>query len=696
MMRDVYVLKRTGEVLVHKAFSKRGVDEAIFSGFYSALSAFAEELGHGGIETIQMGDVSFYYEHTEDLLFAIAADKAHNPKDVKIVLTEVKRQFIDKFADRVTDWDGNPTPFKKFRKDIELIVSTKRTSEGDETLFTLPFALDGSKLKDKTLDDPEVNGDWILDSRIELAAIHLLLDDIRRADNGFKPIKEGCYEFIAKLLWPFWVVPSPENQLLLIDGLKLLRPQVARGFVPPASRYEALLKVNSSPEYLAVMDKLTEEVRTAARSTPFDIHTVPTELAQLMQQLSRITNGNNHFGVELSSRLNYTQAKKEAEQFFAEAIETHKEAANQWTQFRSHFQKDIQKWEERIQTEITTLEEHYDTRKATLRREIDSALTELEKQENKDMADVGRWRQDQEKKLLAPLKTSLEPINQEITQQHAALEEFMAKKTGSNPGADSFINQLNQTLDQFNTFATDLRNHSKETRKQIQQTQRALDDLDRQTEERKAKVRQGYEVQEKKEITRVDALEEEREIRLQETRDRLDKLKNYETEVDDLIINHINFSQDQLSTFQQYLIEPGVSLPADSDKPIYVPIYLAGLKRADDTIKLIVIPPLVIPPTKQTQALLIGQRTAPVAPLSLELVKYLKEPLETALEQDAKIAKEITRFSPRHNLLQDPQIESLLYSGLHSLWQSQLIPERIHTQIKLSCIDIYRSSNGKT
>jgi hypothetical protein len=147
MIRDVYVLKRTGEVLVHKAFSKRGVDEAIFSGFYSALSAFAEELGHGGIETIQMGDVSFYYEHSEDLLFALAADKAHNPKDGKIVLTEVKRQFIEKFADRVADWDGNPTPFKKFGKDIELIVSAKRTSEGEETFFTLPFALDGSKIR---------------------------------------------------------------------------------------------------------------------------------------------------------------------------------------------------------------------------------------------------------------------------------------------------------------------------------------------------------------------------------------------------------------------------------------------------------------------------------------------------------------------------------------------------------------------
>ena len=122
MIRDVYVLRRTGEVLVHKAFSKRGVDEAIFSGFYSALSAFAEELGHGGIETIKMGEVSFYYEHSKDLLFAIAADKSHNAKDVKIILTEVKRQFTEQYGDRLAKWDGDTAPFQKLTKEIELTV----------------------------------------------------------------------------------------------------------------------------------------------------------------------------------------------------------------------------------------------------------------------------------------------------------------------------------------------------------------------------------------------------------------------------------------------------------------------------------------------------------------------------------------------------------------------------------------------
>ncbi len=696
MIRDVYVLMRTGEVLVHKAFSKRGVDEAIFSGFYSALSAFAEELGHGGIETIQMGDVSFYYEHSEDLLFAIAADKSHNAQDVKIILTEVKRQFSEKYGDNLKEWNGNTSPYQKFTKNIELIVTAKRNGEGNEPLFTLPFALDGTKLRGKTIDDPEINGEYILDSRIELAVVHLLLDDIRRADPELKPLKEGCYEFITKLLWPIWVVESPNKRILLIDGLRLLQPQVERGFVPPASRYEALLNVNSSPEYLAVMNKLTEEVRTAARSTPFDIHVLPADLSQLIRSLSRITNGDDEFGIQLPSRISYNQAKKEAEQFYAEAITTHKDAAEQWNQFRSYFESDTQKWQERIHTEITTLEEHYETRKNTLKNEIDKTLTELAKQEEKEIGAIEKWQQGEENKILAPLKNQLEPINQELSQQQEALGQFLSSNPNEDLRADTFIDQLNQTLDQFNIFAVDLRNQAKETRRQIEQTKRGILALNREAEERKAKVQKSFQIREKNEVSRLDALEEERQIRIHETSERIKQLEDFATEIDDLIQQHIIHSQEQLTTYEKYLTETGAPFSGDLKTPIYLPAYLAGLRREDDTTKLIVIPPLVVPALKQIDDVSIGQQTAPVSALSPAMVQYLKEPLETALFNDEKFAKQVTRFSPRHNLLLDPQIESLLYSGLHALWQSKFIPERTHTQIKLACIDIYRSTNGNS
>jgi hypothetical protein len=696
MIRDVYVLKRTGEVLVHKAFSKRGVDEAIFSGFYSALSAFAEELGHGGIETIQMGDVSFYYEHSEDLLFALATDKSHNAKDAKIILTEVKRQFIDTHGDRLSDWNGNPAPFQKFTKEIEHIVSAKRNGDDEDTLFTLPFALDGTKLKDKTLTDLDINGECILDSRLELAAVHLLLDDIRRTDPGYKPLKEGCYEFITKLLWPMWVVKRKDNQLLLIDGLKLLQPHVERGFVPPAARYEALLNINASPEYLAVMEKLTEEVRTAARSTPIEIHVLPTELAQLVGALSRITNGDDEYGVQLPHRLNFNQANKEADQFFAEALDTHREAANQWTDFRTYFDKDVKKWEERIQTEITTLEEHYETRKASLKRDIDKALTELAKQEEKEMIAIDKWHQGEEKKLIAPLKNRLDPINQEISSQQETINQFLLGNPSEDFRADDFITKLNQTLDQFNDFATKLRNQAKETRRQIEQTRRGISTLEREAQDRKGKVRLTFEAQEKQEIQRLDELEDERQVRLQETKDRLSQLEQFAAEIDTLIEQHIVHSQEQLATFEKFLQEASPPFSGDLVQPIYLPVYMAGLRREDESTQLIVIPPLTIPTTKQGAAVSIGQKTAPIGVLSSAMVQYLKEPLERALANDEKFAKQVARISPRQNLLLDPKIESLLYSGLHALWQSKLIPERTHTQVKLACIDIYRSTNGNT
>ncbi|MFX1541073.1 MAG: hypothetical protein ACFFBX_09875, partial [Promethearchaeota archaeon] len=323
-------------------------------------------------------------------------------------------------------------------------------------------------------------------------------------------------------------------------------------------------------------------------------------------------------------------------------------------------------------------------------------LTELAKEEEKELAEVDKWRQNQEKTILTPLQTSLEPLSEQISEQQTALEQFLEKNSGSKKGAETFISQLTQTLDQFNIFTTDVRNQSKETRKQIQQTQRELNDLDKQVQEKKHQVHHRFELQEKEEIKLLDALQEEREIQLQETQHRLNKLKDHATEIDGLINEHITHSNQQLEKFEKYLIENGTLLPTDTKTPIYIPIYLAGLKREDDSTKLVIIPPLIVPPSKHDAATALGQRSTPIASLSSEMMQYIKQPLETALANDEKFAKQVTRFSPRHNLLQDSHIESLLYSGLHAMWQSKLIPEHQHTQIKLACIDIYRSTNGNS
>ena len=273
------------------------------------------------------------------------------------------------------------------------------------------------------------------------------------------------------------------------------------------------------------------------------------------------------------------------------------------------------------------------------------------------------------------------------------ISQHLSDKKSKTSEPATLLNQLTKALDQFDDFATDLRNLTKGLRKEIQQTRRSRQDLDHQVQERKAQVRQRFAVLEQQEVKRLDDLEEERQVRLQETQDRLSQLEAHATEIDTLIQQHITYSQNQLTTFEHYLLEVGTPLPTDAKTPIYIPIYLAGLKQEDDTKHLLVIPPLMVPPSKEVEKIPIGQRLAPVGALSTEMIQYLKTTLEEAFANDPKFAKQVTQLSPRHNLLSNPQIESLLYSGLHALWQTRLIPERVHTQIKLACIDMYRSTH---
>jgi hypothetical protein len=691
MIRDVYVIKGTGEVLVHKAFSKRGVDEAIFSGFYSALRAFAEELGHGGIETIRMGDVSFFYQHADDLLFAIAADKTHDPQLVQAILTEVKQRFLAKHGESVPQWSGDPVVFKQFSGDIEQAVTESRTTTA-EALVVLPFALDGVRLKGKSLDDPALNSDCVLDIRQELAAIHLLLDDVRRSTAGLQSLKEGCYDFLTKLLWPIWIVKTGGGQAVLVDGLKLVKPAVVRGFVPPASRYDALLKANTSTEYLGALPKLAEEIRNAAQSSPFDIPVIPADFNQRLRNLCLLSSQQAEYAVPVPSLLTKSQAAKQAETFYAEAIQTHQQAADEWSKLREHLQDNIGRWTDHIKEETTKLVQHYDRRQDSLKQEIDKALTELAKQEETAKVEVDLWRTDQERQLIAKLRSNLKPLEDAFTKQRAALDQLTAEKAASGLGADKFIAKLRGALDGLLDFASSLRDLGKNTQKEIQQAQKLLTELDRSVKDRKDAVRSRFQTLEEKEVAKLAALKEERETQLADTQQRRTAVEKYAAQIDGSIQEHIIRAQKHLSTFERYLIDLGPPLPAELDKPIYVPLYLAGFRREDDSTKLLVIPPLLVPPPSRPSPPRLGQRDAPVAELLPAFVDYLKTQLEAALAKDPKFATAVTKVAPRHNLLHDSRVESLLYSGLHALWQSKLIPERLHTQVKLACIEAYRAS----
>ncbi|MEX2707201.1 MAG: hypothetical protein Q6352_018375, partial [Candidatus Freyrarchaeum guaymaensis] len=59
MIKEFYVLLKSGESLFHKVYGENRVDESLFSGFLGAVYTFAREIGHGDIKTMEMGDAKF-------------------------------------------------------------------------------------------------------------------------------------------------------------------------------------------------------------------------------------------------------------------------------------------------------------------------------------------------------------------------------------------------------------------------------------------------------------------------------------------------------------------------------------------------------------------------------------------------------------------------------------------------------------
>ncbi|MFX1466594.1 MAG: hypothetical protein ACFFA5_08995, partial [Promethearchaeota archaeon] len=61
MIHNVYILKKTGESLIHGYYGSIEVDETLITGFLSAISSFAEEIGAESVESLVMKNMKFVY-----------------------------------------------------------------------------------------------------------------------------------------------------------------------------------------------------------------------------------------------------------------------------------------------------------------------------------------------------------------------------------------------------------------------------------------------------------------------------------------------------------------------------------------------------------------------------------------------------------------------------------------------------------
>ena len=127
MIHNVYILRKTGESLIHGYYGSIEVDETLITGFLSAISTFAEEIGAESVESLVMKNMKFVYAMDASLpedpiIFAVSVDREEDEQKIKDILIEIKEKFVGRHKSDLEDWTGDIKIFNPFYGDLDEIV----------------------------------------------------------------------------------------------------------------------------------------------------------------------------------------------------------------------------------------------------------------------------------------------------------------------------------------------------------------------------------------------------------------------------------------------------------------------------------------------------------------------------------------------------------------------------------------------
>lgn len=123
MIHSVYVIRRTGECLFSRVYDKNGVDEALISGFLSALQSFINEISGDYIRTLKTGNVKFVYNLMDDLIFVFCVDLEEDEEKLRTKINLAQNVFLKRFGNLIGDWNGQTGIFDSFNATVDDIVT---------------------------------------------------------------------------------------------------------------------------------------------------------------------------------------------------------------------------------------------------------------------------------------------------------------------------------------------------------------------------------------------------------------------------------------------------------------------------------------------------------------------------------------------------------------------------------------------
>jgi hypothetical protein len=120
-------------------------DDAIISGFLSAINMFAMSKQGQAIKKISLDPTTFFFEREQNLVFVVITNDESAEPLIRRILLDIKSTFIGQFGKYVVDFNGNLNVFDPFKGLLQAILARRgyldfqrgvAIFEGNSTIFS--------------------------------------------------------------------------------------------------------------------------------------------------------------------------------------------------------------------------------------------------------------------------------------------------------------------------------------------------------------------------------------------------------------------------------------------------------------------------------------------------------------------------------------------------------------------------------
>jgi hypothetical protein len=677
MIKAFHILLKSGEPLFHRVYGKEQVDESLFSGFLGAVYNFAQELGHGDIKTVEVGDARFVCEVSENLIFVAVVGKDDDEQELKNFLGFASRAFVNRFREELKTWRGNVSIFREFTQELDQLVEDYQTKRLPGKVKLVPFLRDSSGGSSYPFD-------------VEIASVFCLLEDIRDRGGGFlwkKP--EEALRGIVRVLWPFWIVPFEDGDRgVIVDAMSMAPLQIRTKRYPALDKADNFLKINSVDVFVNSLEDLLLDLESEKlEEFPLYGFLVPELVKDLEIGFSQARVGETKDYVVVRPLVTRTQAV-ENKTVFMKLIQDLETSSQRLMEKENFLTLITEKWLKVINEKMVETGESYRVKIEETVKDVEKQIGILLQLREEELKKLDAWFAEADKNLILEIKELFGPLIEVLEDVALKSTEEIEKSIDEKISVLEVIEGRIQKLANVSEYMNKTKKLVENISKSIKKIDSTIEKINKKIEVDKNSILKDFDRKIMEQNSRVDSLKEEAKDVISKQQFLMDRVTSKLQELRQLIQRE----RKEIGQLLKLLTSLIIKLPDKIFSPslFYVPLYIGKFEDTKQE-RFFVVPPLVLLKSNEAINCDFGQKTLPLDLPNPAFLEAVKRKAETLINDSKELKLEILKGFKKANLINSQQIETSVYEGLNNLLRLKILAERDFQILKARAKEVFRT-----